>query len=87
MVLEEIQMNHWHLEAMAEFHRKGIEREMNHIRLEELARNAHLHPSGWFSRSMFGFANWMIVTGKQLRRRYEVPAPDCRAVSTKSFAR
>jgi hypothetical protein len=26
---------------------------------------------------MFNVANWMISTGKQLRKRYEVPCVDC----------
>lgn len=79
-------MNHWHTEAMAELERQGIEREMRHIRLEELATAARIHRPGWFERGMFGFANWMIVTGKQLRRRYEVPVTGCSQVQTKSLA-
>jgi len=66
---------------------KEIEREMGHVRLEMQALNTQLHRPGWFTRIMFGFANWMIVTGKQLRRRYEVPVAGCQPVSTKSFAR
>jgi hypothetical protein len=34
---------------------------------------------------MYNFANWMISTGKQLRKRYEVPCVDCPSPSG-SFA-
>jgi hypothetical protein len=36
---------------------------------------------------MFSFADWMIATGKQLRKRYEIPAADCTPAHTESFAR
>ncbi len=80
-------MNHWHLEAMAEINRRGIEHEMRHIRLEEQTLETRLDKPGWFTRRMFEFANWMISTGKQLRRRYEVPVNGCQPASPKSFAR
>jgi hypothetical protein len=35
---------------------------------------------------MYNFANWMILTGKQLRKRYEIPAVDCSKTRTESFA-
>jgi hypothetical protein len=80
-------MNHWHSEAMAELNRKEIEREMRHIRGEEQALTTRVQGPGWFTRSMYAFANWMISTGKQIRHRYEVPAADCRSVPTRSFVR
>jgi hypothetical protein len=40
----------------------------------------------FFNRTMFSFANWMISTGKQLRKRYEVPSVDCSQPRTGSFA-
>jgi hypothetical protein len=80
-------MNHWHLEAMAELNRKEIEGDMRNIRLEEQASVTRVHRPGWFTLTMFAFANWMISTGKQMRRRYEIPAADCGPVATKSFAR
>ena len=80
-------MNHWHIEAMAELQRRGIEHEMKDIRLAERAATARLYRPGWFARGMFGFANWMILTGKDLRRRYEVPVAGCSQVGAKSLAR
>ena len=79
-------MNHWHNEFMAEYHRQDILNEVDHIHLETLALKSRVYRPGFFARSMFSFANWMISTGKQLRKRYEVPCVDC-PTPTGSFAR
>jgi hypothetical protein len=78
-------MNNWHTEFMAEYHRQDILKEAEHIRLEELAVKSRVYHPRFFERTMFNLANWMISTGKQLRKRYEVPCVDCPA-PTSSFA-
>ena len=79
-------MYHWNDEFMAEYHRQEILDQVEQIRLEKLAVTSRVYRPGLFERTMFNFANWMIVTGKQLRKRYEVPCVDCPAPSG-SFAR
>jgi hypothetical protein len=79
-------MNHWHNEFMAEYHRQDILKQVESIRLEELAVQSRVYRPGFFARTMYNFANWMITTGKQLRKRYEVPCVDC-PTPTGSFAR
>lgn len=79
-------MNNWHNEFMAEYHRQQILEEVDHIRLEELALKSRVYHPGWFERTMFNVANWMISTGKQLRKRYEIPAVDCGKSGSGSFA-
>ena len=79
-------MNNWHNEFMAEYHRQDILNEVDRIHLETLALKSRVYRPGFFARSMFSFANWMISTGKQLRKRYEVPCVDC-PTPTGSFAR
>ena len=79
-------MNNWHDEFMAEYHRKEILDEVEQIRLERLAVKSRVYRPRFFERSMFNFANWMITTGKQLRKRYEVPAVNCSNPPTGSFA-
>lgn len=79
-------MNNWHNEFMAEYHRQDILNEVEHIHLETLALKSRVYRPGFFARTMFSFANWMISTGKQLRKRYEVPCVDC-PTPTGSFAR
>jgi hypothetical protein len=79
-------MNNWHNEFMAEYHRQDILKDVERIRLEELAVKSRVYRPGFFARTMFSFANWMISTGKQLRKRYEVPCVDC-PTPTGSFAR
>ena len=78
-------MNHWHDEFMAEYHRQEILNEVEQIRLEKIAVKSRVYRPGLFERSMFNFANWMISTGKQLRKRYEIPTVDC-SKSPTSFA-
>ncbi len=79
-------MNNWHNEFMAEYHRRGILEEAEQIRLERIALEARVYHPGFYTRTMYNFANWMIATGKQLRKRYEIPAVDCSETRTKSFA-
>jgi hypothetical protein len=78
-------MNNWHDEFMAEYHRQGILEEAEQIRLERIALKSQVYRPRLFERTMFNFANWMISTGKQLRKRYEVPCVDC-PTPTGSFA-
>ncbi|NWG07677.1 MAG: hypothetical protein HXY35_13430 [Chloroflexi bacterium] len=80
-------MNHWHDEFMADYHRQDILKQAEHIRLEKLSPGSRPYHPGLFERTMFNFANWMISTGKQLRKRYEIPAVNCRKTPTGSFAR
>jgi len=79
-------MNNWHNEFMAEYHRQEILEEVEQIRLERLALKSRVYRPRFFERTMFNFANWMISTGKQLRKRYEVPAVNCNNPPTGSFA-
>lgn len=78
-------MNNWHSEFMAEYRRQNILEEVESIRLEKIALKSRLYRPGVFARTMFNVANWMIATGKQLRKRYEVPCVDC-PTPTGSFA-
>lgn len=77
-------MNHWQDEYKAEYQRQQTLKDIQQIRLETAALKARAYRPGLFTRTMFNFANWMISTGKTLRRRYEVPAVNCS--KTKSFA-
>jgi hypothetical protein len=79
-------MNNWNNEYMAEYHRQEILDEVEQIRLERLVVGSRVYRPGVFERTMFNFANWMISTGKQLRKRYEIPAVDCGKSRTGSFA-
>lgn len=65
-------MNSWPNELMAESHRQRILQEVEQIRLEEIAQNAGREHPGLFERMVFSAANWMISTGKQLHKHYEI---------------
>lgn len=79
-------MNNWHTEFMAEYHRQQILMDAEHIRLEKIAVRSRVYRPRFFARTMFNLANWMIGTGKQLRKRYEVPAAPCSQTPTGNFA-
>lgn len=79
-------MNNWHNEFMAEYRRQDILKQAEQIHLEELIVKSRPYRPGLFARTMFNFANWMISTGKQLRRRYEVPAVNCSNSTSGSLA-
>ena len=79
-------MNSWHNESMHEYHRQRIVEEIEQLRLERLALKSRVYHPRFFERTMFRFANWMISTGKQLRKRYEVPAVNCTQPQNESFA-
>ena len=70
-------MNYFQDEQTAEYNRQRIHTELKQIRLEQLALRSRAYKPGRFERMMFNFANWMISTGKQLRKRYEVPVVNC----------
>jgi hypothetical protein len=80
-------MNNWQNEYMAEYERQRIWEEVKQIRLEKLALQSRAYRPGMFERTMFNFANWMISTGKHLRKRYEVPAVNCSKRATDGFTR
>ena len=86
-------MNNWHDEFMAAYRRSELLQEAEQIRLERLALRSPLYHPRLFARTMFRFANWMISTGRQLRKHYaqsspvdEVPAVPCGKPRTGSFA-
>ena len=55
-------MNNWHNEFMAEYHRLGILEEAEQIRLERIALKSRVYRPGFYARTMYNFANWMILT-------------------------
>ena len=77
-------MNVWDLEKTAEYNRQRTAQEIEQIRLERIAMRGRAYRPGLFARTMYSLANWMISTGKNLRRRYEIPAVKCN--NTESFA-
>ena len=79
-------MNYWQDEVASEYSRQRTKDEMKQIRLERLALKSRVYHPRFFERTMFNFANWMISTGKQLRKRYEIPSVDCNNSPTGSLA-
>jgi len=76
-------MNHWHNEYMAEYHRQDI---LNDSEQTRLAMQSRVYRPGLFARTMHNLAAWMISTGKELHKRYELPTAHSHKRSS-SFAR
>jgi hypothetical protein len=83
---KENKMNYFQDEQTAKYNRQRISDELKQIRLEQFVLKSKVYKPGRFGRMMFNFANWMISTGKQLRKRYEVPAANCNHSPSKGFA-
>jgi len=73
-------------EYLVELRRKEILDETKQARLEKASLSLAPYRPGLFAHAMFDLANWMIATGKQLRRRYEVPTVSCNHSTHGSFA-
>ena len=79
-------MNYFDYENTAEYNRQNIHTAFKQIRLEQFVLQSRVCRPGRFERMMFNFANWMIATGKQLRKRYEIPATNCNHSPSKRYA-
>ena len=79
-------MNYFQDEYTAEYNRQRILDEVKQINLEKVALKSRVYRPGLFERTMFNFANWMVSTGKHLRKRYEIPSVDCSNSPSQNFA-
>jgi hypothetical protein len=79
-------MNYFDYEKTAEYNREQIRTDLKLIRLAHVSRRSRVYRPGRFAHFMFNFANWMIDTGKQLRKRYEIPTTNCTHTPSKRFA-
>lgn len=70
-------MNHWQFEQYKQIDEISRQRMQSEARAENLVRRLRTYHPGAFERVMFRLANWMILKGKQLRRRYEIPETGC----------
>ena len=80
-------MNYFQDEHTAAYNRQRIAESFQQMRLEQLALKSQVYRPGRFERIMFNFANWMIATGKQLRKRYEIPTTNGQPSLSKRYAR
>ncbi|HAV77162.1 MAG TPA: hypothetical protein DCX53_07395 [Anaerolineae bacterium] len=80
-------MNNWHNEYMAEYHRKDLLDDSERIHLMHTATRSPVYHPSWLTRTMHGFAVWMISTGKELHERYELPNAHCHQKRSTSYAR
>ena len=79
-------MNYFLDEQTAEYNRQRILDEVKQIQLERLALGSQIYRPDMFERTMFQLANWMIATGKHLRKRYEIPQVNCNHTPARNLA-
>ena len=80
-------MNYWHIEKMDEIHRTDLINDREQIRLENLVMQSRVYHPSLFTRTMHSIASWMILKGKELHARYELPTEHSHQLPSKSFAR
>jgi len=68
-------MNYYQDELTAQYNRQRVREEFELIRIEQHLARSRAHRTSLFTRTMHSFASWMISTGKELHRRYEISAP------------
>ena len=80
-------MNYYQDELTAKHNRQRVEQDFKIIHIEERANaTAANHPS-LLTRTMHSVATWMILTGKELHTRYELPTAHTHRKPSSSFAR
>lgn len=57
-------------EFLVRLQQRNLEAEIRLHRLQNEASPVHARTSGWVAHRIAHFAEWMIVTGESLRRRY-----------------
>jgi hypothetical protein len=79
-------MNYFQDEQTAAYNRQRIAEAFQQMQLEHLALKSRVYQPSRYTRLMFSFANWMIATGNQLRKRYEIPITNSNQAGSKRFA-
>jgi hypothetical protein len=70
-------MNHWQYEQYKQIDEFSRQRIISEVEADKLVEQYRIYHPGIFERMMFRLANWMIIIGKGLRRRYEIPSANC----------
>ena len=78
-------MNHWQFEQYKQIDEISRQRIVSEVRAENLVRKLRTYHPGPFERMMFRLANWMILKGRQLRRRYEIPETSCNQQASRNL--
>ena len=78
-------MNYYQEELTAKYNRQRVREEFELIHIEDRSAHSHAHRTSLFTRVMHSIASWMIITGKQLHKRYEISSPHRHRTSS-SFA-
>lgn len=78
-------MNYHQEELTAQYNRQRVREDANLIRLENAAQ-AKAHRTSLFTMTMHHISMWMISTGKNLHKRYDLPVTHSHRPPSESFA-
>ena len=65
-------MNHWQYEQYKRINEDDHQRMIEEARIVRLIRASRVDQPSIFEQTMFKLANWMISSGEQLQRRYDI---------------
>lgn len=80
-------MNYHQDELTAQYNRDKVREDFNQIKIEKRINRARMQKPNLYTRTMHNFSSWMISTGKELHKRYELPTAHSHQSPTSSFAR
>ena len=69
-----VKMNDWQYEQYKRINEDVRQRMIEEARIVRLIRESRGDQPGLFEQIMFKLANWMISSGRQLQRRYDISA-------------
>jgi hypothetical protein len=79
-------MNYHQDELTAQYNRQRVREDANLIRLENRAAHAKADHASLFTMTMHHISIWMISTGKNLHKRYDLPVTHSHRSPSGSFA-
>ena len=79
-------MNHWQAEEMIRLNQAERQRELEAIRLQNELNSSRANWT-FVTRAALKLSDWLIVTGKNLRKHFEKTTPVSSWVDSRKFAR
>jgi hypothetical protein len=83
---KEIGMNHWLAEELIRLNYAERQRELEAIRLQNELNSSRTNWT-FVARAALKLSDWLIVIGKNLRKRFEKATPASSWVDSRKFAR
>jgi hypothetical protein len=79
-------MNYHQDEFTAQYNRDKVREDFNQIRVEKQLAKSRVRKPSLYIRTMHSLSSWMISTGKELHKRYELPTTHSHQSTSSSLA-